>query len=1200
MRTRSFKPTLLGLLFVCLFQLSSFGQDCQPPMPSFTCQDACTWCESDLFSNYFDNYDAPVSNLQNFGCGVIHNPKWFKLLADADQIELGISVFDCQLNKGLQAALYEVVPGVDCNNLNHLVSCIDQILWNANLVAPTTPGQEYLLMIDGYNYDRCSFQFDNAYGIKCKPEDGQSLVKVNILESNINCTLPTDPLFIQGANWTVRFYNPLTNALIKTFTGGNLGQIITDLSDSVDYMVKLQGPDNAMMICSDSIYLPAHINTAVFKVKPLRKWEPCVYEDLNGNCQLDVQENLIAGTKWQFNVTSLATGQSAQYVDDPGNGYLLLAPPPGEYSISVTPPSAAWKICPDFQTVHLDFIDTVRTCFGAQTTDNCVDPSVDIAQGRLRKGRPTTVLVSYCNNSALPHTNVQLSVTLDPMLFYDTASVNPVGANGHTLNFLIPSVDAFACKSIFIQAMVSDSVQFGQTLCSDVQASYHSDCVQSGLSPYLAYITVKGVCEQDSVVFTIQNQFPASQPSSLLSYLVFKNGAPQFPSRPIDLDASGKMEVKLPADGSSWHLEAEQESEQDYHFLPAASVEACSSDPNAISGLGAAASLPPNSGLLYDQDCDPVQTPLDPNVKTGIPTGITSKHYIKAGSDIEYRIEFENTGTDTAFNVVVYDTLPKFLNPNTTKPGSASAPFSFARFNGGILRWTFQGINLPPKSTDPEHCRGWFTFRAPQKPQNLPGTVIRNKAWIYFDLEAPVSTNTYEHNLPAPALVRYDSTIYVCSGTQEYIDVDGMVYPVPVLIVKNLELAQFSLQERYKILSRPQISKILNKKICQGGFYLFLGDTLTSAGQYKKHLPASNGCDSMIVLNLTLNPPPVVHINRQICEGDYYVFKGDTLSQAGIYEKHFNTYSGCDSVVSLNLSIKAPLSIHSDATICAGGFYLFHGQRLTLPGTYEAVIPASTGCDTLFSLNLQVFEPQTSLIEAAVCTGEVYTYNNQPITQEGQYSWIFADVHGCDSTVILKLEHLPVSYANITQFICRGDTVSFNGESLTESGLYVSHLQNLEGCDSLLQLQLIVRDTSLTFIQVETTPGGQVNGVAVYQDTIIYLQQVAQNGCDSTLVFQVHVLSSTGAAPGNLVQFRIFPNPAFDYATWTLQNVASGRLYLVLFNALGQKVLEQRTVLYGGNGIGALDLKALSAGVYQLAVWLESEQIQHAKLIITR
>jgi gliding motility-associated-like protein len=84
---------------------------------------------------------------------------------------------------------------------------------------------------------------------------------------------------------------------------------------------------------------------------------------------------------------------------------------------------------------------------------------------------------------------------------------------------------------------------------------------------------------------------------------------------------------------------------------------------------------------------------------------------------------------------------------------------------------------------------------------------------------------------------------------------------------------------------------------------VFNNNTISVSGTYSDTLFTSQGCDSFVVLTLTVKSTPITNISDRICQGSTYTFNGNNLSQSGIYKDTLTTSSGCDSIISLDLTV---------------------------------------------------------------------------------------------------------------------------------------------------------------------------------------------------------------------------------------------------------------------------------------------------------
>lgn len=136
-----------------------------------------------------------------------------------------------------------------------------------------------------------------------------------------------------------------------------------------------------------------------------------------------------------------------------------------------------------------------------------------------------------------------------------------------------------------------------------------------------------------------------------------------------------------------------------------------------------------------------VRNSYDPNDKHVSMDEILGEDLDVEAPYLDYRIRFQNTGNDTAYNIVVTDTLPAGLDISTFEMGASSHSFSFDISDDNTVVWTFNEIMLPDSGTNQEASNGFILFKI--KPfQNLEiGDQIKNKVNIYFDQNEPVITN---------------------------------------------------------------------------------------------------------------------------------------------------------------------------------------------------------------------------------------------------------------------------------------------------------------------------------------------------------------------------------------------------------------------------------------------------------------------------
>jgi gliding motility-associated-like protein len=251
--------------------------------------------------------------------------------------------------------------------------------------------------------------------------------------------------------------------------------------------------------------------------------------------------------------------------------------------------------------------------------------------------------------------------------------------------------------------------------------------------------------------------------------------------------------------------------------------------------------------------------------------------------------------------------------------------------------------------------------------------------------------------------------------------------------------------------------------ICDGDSYVFEGSTLTASGTYNAILTALGGCDSIVTLFLTVRPPNGSMINASICQGQSYSFGAVTYGTSGTYTNVLSDVNGCDSTVTLNLTVNPALSGSTAATICSGQSYIFGTQILTSTGTYTEPFTTVTGCDSVVTLYLTVLPALNSSQSATICQGQSYNFGTQSLTTSGTYTENVQTASGCDSTAILYLFVTEPTEFYTDSIICQGSSMIFGTQTLSVSGVYTEQFTTSSGCDSIVYLELSVADCTAAF-----------------------------------------------------------------------------------------------------------------------------------------
>jgi hypothetical protein len=286
-----------------------------------------------------------------------------------------------------------------------------------------------------------------------------------------------------------------------------------------------------------------------------------------------------------------------------------------------------------------------------------------------------------------------------------------------------------------------------------------------------------------------------------------------------------------------------------------------------------------------------------------------------------------------------------------------------------------------------------------------------------------------------------------------------------------------------------------------------------------------------------------------------------TVPDAGTFAVTVTDVCGIEQIDSILVTIDSStvVNIGADPAFCQGetatleesgfDFYNWSGNGLsctTCPSVTVApsastlvVLEAgfANGCVNRDSVYVTVYDTFNYKVDTTICYGRTVVWNGETLPPDSERSYFLQTVHGCDSTVYLKVIGTALGTFNITvdTAVCLGSTLPINGANLPPGAEQTFFLSALTGCDSTVHVKVAPKDTFATaenpvICDGESFPvfGAPVTASGIYKKTF-----VAKNGCDST-----HTVRLTVRDP-IVLQLDEMPS-CFNEATGTLLVTASG------------------------------------------------------------
>ena len=334
------------------------------------------------------------------------------------------------------------------------------------------------------------------------------------------------------------------------------------------------------------------------------------------------------------------------------------------------------------------------------------------------------------------------------------------------------------------------------------------------------------------------------------------------------------------------------------------------------------------------------------------------------------------------------------------------------------------------------------------------------------------------------------------------------------------------------------------------------GNTYTANNTTATHTitnGASNGCDSIVTLNLTINNATNGTDVVTAC-GSHLWIDGNTYTANNTTATHTITNgasNGCDSIVTLNLTINNATNGTDVVTACGSHLWI-DGNTYTAnntTATHTITNGASNGCDSIVTLNLTINNATNGTDVVTACgshlwiDGNTYTANNTTAT----HTITNGASNGCDSIVTLNLTINNATNGTDVVTAC-GSHLWIDGNTYTANNTTATHTiinGASNGCDSIVTLNLTINNVNVTTtssndsISANTAGAtyqwldcdnnyavisGETNQLFVASSNGSYAVEVTQNGCTDTS----SCINITGVGLADLVQefnLNIYPNP---------------------------------------------------------------------------
>lgn len=524
-----------------------------------------------------------------------------------------------------------------------------------------------------------------------------------------------------------------------------------------------------------------------------------VVHAIAGNVNLDTDGDCIfngAGQPLENWLVEMKDGPVAYYDFTDTTGNYFFPTSPGTYTLTLYPPMVYWGSCAEMVPVLVgNTPDTVFQDLQGTLLEECPYLYVDLASPPMRPCVGKNASIYYENLGTATAENASIIVSLDPLLSITNATFPFTVLPENQYEFLLGDLPPGTAGGIIFEAFTDCDAELGQELC--LQANIYPDTLCGDLFWPGAVIDVQGDCSGETIHFEIKNIGQANMVAPL-NFIVVEDEV-MYMQGDFELEVGASHEIEIPNTHGIYAAQAEQEPGYPNGTF-AIDVVAFCQNPNLNNpfSTGFSNQFPLNNATpSEDIECVEVVNSYDPNRKVATPAGYGQDHLIEVNTLLEYHIDFQNTGTDTAFNIIIRDTLSPFLDLTSLRRGASSHDFDLQLEGSNVLVFTFPDINLVDSITNEPLSQGFVEYRIMPRNDLANGTVIENSAAIYFDFNPPILTNTTWHTIGEAFIV-----VAIDDAYQETLSLE--VYPNPATpnsqlrfkgaVPQNAEMSLFNVQ----------------------------------------------------------------------------------------------------------------------------------------------------------------------------------------------------------------------------------------------------------------------------------------------------------------------------------------------------------------------------------------------------------------------
>jgi len=353
------------------------------------------------------------------------------------------------------------------------------------------------------------------------------------------------------------------------------------------------------------------------------------------------------------------------------------------------------------------------------------------------------------------------------------------------------------------------------------------------------------------------------------------------------------------------------------------------------------------------------------------------------------------------------------------------------------------------------------------------------------------------------------------------VEINAGLLPAGWQIVIGQEPASLSgcdALDQVGLLVRALCSGMLSSSVqlaaCPNEVAVYNGTSIAAGSSQTFMLTTADGCDSLVTVTVAELPGSSNTLDVSACSGENYDFNGTPVPAGSSQVFVLQNVQGCDSVLTVNVAALPIVTASVDVAACAGTNYDFNGTPVSAGSSQVFVLQTTQGCDSILTVNVAALPTSSSTLDASACPGSSFMYNGTPVPAGSSQVFVLQNFQGCDSVVTVNVAALPVTFGTLNASVCPGSSFNFNGTPVPAGSSQNFTLQNAQGCDSILTVIVGTLPATTGTLNAGACPGSSFvyNGTSIAAGTSQVFTLQNTQGCDSILTVNVATLpTSTGS-----------------------------------------------------------------------------------------